>query len=106
MFEKIAYAAASQPGAGGGESTSPIHFFVMMGMVMIVFYFLMIKPQQKKQQQLQKLVEDLKKGDKVVTIGGVIGTIASIQNDYVVLKVGEGDTKMEVLKSAISGPRT
>ena len=106
MFEKIAYAAAGQPGAGAGESTSPIHFFIMMSLVMVVFYFLMIRPQQKKQQELQKLVTDLKKGDKVVTIGGVIGTIASIQNDYVVLKVGEGDTKMEVLKSAISGPRS
>ena len=104
MFEKIAYAAAGQPGAAG-ESTNPVHFFVMMGMVMVVFYFLMIRPQQKKQQDLQKAVSELKKGDKVVTIGGIIGIVASIQNDYVVLKVGEGDTKIEVLKSAISGLR-
>lgn len=102
MFEKIAYAAAEQP--AGGEATSPMHFFIMMGLVMVVFYFFMIRPQQKKQQELTKLVTNLKKGDRVVTIGGIIGTIASIQNDYVVLKTGDNEnTKMEVLKSAISG---
>ena len=104
MFEKIAYAAAGQP--GGGETTSPIHFFVMMSLVMVVFYFLMIRPQQKKQRELQNVVTNLKKGDKVVTIGGMIGTVASLQNDYVVLKVGDNEnTKIEVLKSAISGTR-
>lgn len=106
MFEKIAYAAAGQPGAASGEASSPMHFFIMMSLVMVVFYFLMIRPQQKKQQELQKTITELKKGDKVVTIGGIIGTITSLQNDYVVLKVGEGDAKMEVLKSAISGLRS
>lgn len=103
MFEKLAYAADQVPAQ---EATNPIHFFVMMGLVMVVFYFFMIRPQQKKQQELQKAVSELKKGDKVVTIGGIIGTVTSLQNDYVVMKTGEGETKMEVLKSAISGLRT
>jgi preprotein translocase subunit YajC len=102
MFEKIAYAApAAEP---SGES--PVHFLLMMGMVMLVFYFLMIRPQQKRHKELQKLISDLKKGDRVVTAGGIIGTIASVQNDYIVLKIGDNEnTKMEVLKSAVSGLR-
>ncbi len=104
MFEKLAYAA---PAAGpAAEGNNPVHFFVMMALVMMVFYFLMIRPQQKKQQEVQKTISALKKGDRVVTIGGIIGTVASVQNDYVVLKVGDNEnTKMEVLKSAVSGLR-
>ena len=102
MFEKIAYAAPVQAGA----ETSPIHFLIMMSLVLVVFYFLLIRPQQNKQKELQKTIANLKKGDRVVTVGGVIGTITSIQNDYVVLKVGDNEnTKMEVLKSAVSGLR-
>ena len=48
----------------------------------------------------------LKKGDKVVTTGGVIGTVHTLQDDYVVLKVGEGETKLEVLRSSITGLRS
>lgn len=104
MFEKLAYAA---PAAGpAAEGTNPLHFFVMMSLVMVVFYFFMIRPQQRKQQETQKQVAALKKGDRVVTIGGIIGVVASIQNDYVVIKTGDNEnTKMEVLKSAISGLR-
>ncbi len=107
MFEKTAYAASQAPAAQGGEMSNPIHFFVMMSLVMVVFYFFMIRPQQKKQQELQKTISELKKGDKIVTVGGIIGTVTSIQNDYVVIKVGDNDnTKMEVLKSAVSGLRS
>jgi len=74
--------------------------------MVFILYFLMVRPQQKRQRELQKMITELKKGDCVVTAGGIIGTITSVQNDYVVLKVGDGDTKMEVLKSAISGLRT
>ena len=58
------------------------------------------------QSGVKKALVYLKKGDKIVTSGGVIGVITSIQNDYVVIKVGENDTtKMEVLKSAVTGLR-
>jgi preprotein translocase subunit YajC len=52
------------------------------------------------------MITQLKKGDKVVTTGGILGTISSIQEDYAVLTVGDSDTKIEVLKSAIAGLRT
>jgi preprotein translocase subunit YajC len=101
MFEKIAYAAP----AAMNDANPLVSFFPLI-VIFVIFYFLLIRPQQKRQKDLQKTVDALKKGDKVVTAGGIIGTIASMQNDYVVLKVGDNDnTKMEVLKSAITGIR-
>jgi len=103
MFEKIAYAEVAQQSA---QTANPILSFLPLVLMIGVFYFLLIRPQQKRQKELQKLVDNLKKGDRVVTSGGVIGTVTSAQNDYVVLKTGEGDVvKMEVLKSAVTGLR-
>lgn len=103
MFEKAAYAAGGQ----GPAEASPIPFFFMMLSIFAIFYFLVAKPQQKQRREQQKMIEALKKGDKIVTAGGILGTITSIQNDYVVIRTGDNDqTKMEVLKSAISGLRT
>ena len=84
---------------------NPVLAFLPLILMFVVFYFLLIRPQQKRQQELNKMVEELKKGDRVVTSGGVIGTIAGIQNDYVILKVGDGETKIEILKSAVTGKR-
>ncbi|MSR77751.1 MAG: preprotein translocase subunit YajC [Candidatus Omnitrophica bacterium] len=104
MFESIAYAADSMPGTQA--AVSPLVSMVPFVLIFGIFYFLMIRPSQKKQQEAQKMVSELKKGDRVVTIGGVIGVITSLQNDYVVLKVGENEnTKIEILKSAVSGLR-
>ena len=104
MFEKIAYAADTAAQSSG--AVNPLVSMMPFLLIFFIFYFLMIRPQQKKQQEAQTMVANLKKGDRVVTAGGVIGVITSIQNDYVVIKVGENEnTKMEVLKSAISGLR-
>lgn len=103
MFEQIAYAAAP---AQAQAEVNPIVSFLPIIMIFFVFYFLLLRPQQKKQQELQKLINELKKGDKVVTSGGIIGVVTSLQNDYAVIKVGDNEnTKMEVLKSAIVGTR-
>ena len=103
MFEKLAYAA---PAAPAGAESNPLLSFMPLILIFFVFYFFLIRPQQKRQQETQKMIESLKKGDKVVTAGGIIGTITSIQNDYLVIKVGDNEnTKMEVLKSAISSLR-
>lgn len=105
MFEQIAYAANEAP-AQAGPAQNPIHFFVMLGVMFMIMYFLIIRPQQKRSEEVKKMVENLKKGDRVITSGGIIGTITGVQNDYVVIKTGDdGGTKMEVLKSAITGLR-
>ena len=102
MFEQIAYAAPAQT----TQEVNPLISMAPILLVFVVFYFFLIRPQQQRQKETQKMVEGLKKGDKVVTSGGIIGVVAGIQNDYVVLKVGDNDsTKIEVLKSAVSGLR-
>ena len=85
----------AQPGV------NPILSFLPLILMFVVFYFLLIRPQQKRQTEHAQMLKALKKGDRVVTSGGVIGTIQTLQDDYVVLKVGDQDTKMEVLRSAV-----
>ena len=86
------------------ENANPLVTFMPLILMFAIFYFLLIRPQQKKQKETQEMVKNLKKGDKVVTTGGVIGTVHTLQDDYVVLKVGD-DTKIEVLRSYITEMR-
>ncbi len=73
---------------------------IMLVLILVVFYFFMIRPQMKKQKELKKFRENLKAGDKVVTIGGVHGKILEI-NDTTILVNSEG-SKIRFDKSAIS----
>ncbi len=102
MFESIAYAAEAVEGA---PQVNPLVQFMPIILMFVIFYFLLIRPQQKKQKDLQAMIAGIKKGDKVVTSGGILGVVSSIQDDYVVLTVGDSDTKIEILKSAIAGLR-
>ncbi len=102
MFEKIAYAAEV---AQEAPQVNPMVQLFPILLMFAIFYFMLIRPQQKKQKELQKMVNELKKGDKVITNGGLIGTISSIQEDYFVLTLGDADAKAEVLKSAVVGLR-
>jgi len=89
---------------GGPESgQSPMLMIVWMGLIFVVMYLLLIRPQRKKQKEHEKLLNDLKKGDRVVTSGGMFATIFAIDEDRgrVVLKIGD-DTRMEFLKSSIA----
>ncbi|MDO3409001.1 preprotein translocase subunit YajC [Saccharibacillus sp. CPCC 101409] len=93
MFET----AAGTAGQGGGLIMTIIPFVFMIA----IFYFLLIRPQQKKQKQRNSMLGQLKKGDKVVTIGGLHGTILEITNDIAVLRVNDV-TKLTFDRSAIS----
>ncbi len=74
---------------------------IMLGLIALVFYFFMIRPQLKKQKDQKKYVEELKKGDKVITTAGMHGRVAEI-NDTSVLIETEGGGKIRFDKSAIS----
>lgn len=87
---------AAQPGGGGGPQ-----FWIMMGLLMVVFYFFMIRPQQKKAKDAKKFRESLQKGAKVVTIGGIHGRIAEVNDTTVLLEV-DGTVKIRFEKSAIA----
>ena len=87
------------------QQANPILSFLPLILMFVVFYFLLIRPQQKKQKEVAEMIKNLKKGDRVVTNGGLIGTIMAIHDDFVVLKVGDQDTKIEVLRSAVTDLR-
>lgn len=88
-------------GDGGGGGTGMI---IMLVLMFAVIYFLLIRPQQKRQRQQQKMISELSKGDRVITSGGMIGTVVGFgdKENIIVLKFGE-NTKIECLKSSISG---
>ncbi len=87
------------------QQANPILSFLPLVLMFVVFYFLLIRPQQKRQKEHAEMVKNLKKGDRVVTSGGIIGTVHTLQDDYLVLRVGDQDTKIEVLRSAIQEVR-
>jgi len=94
--------AAPASGTAGGSSTgSMMTTFVTFGLVILIFYFLIIRPQNKKQKETKRMIEALKKGDRVQTIGGVRGTVTSVRDTIVVIKV-DGNTKIEFSKNAIA----
>ena len=71
-------------------------------LIIAIFYFFIIRPQNKKQKETQKMIDALKKGDKVVTIGGIHGLVAQTKEKTVILKLDEG-VKVEFNRSAIAG---
>ena len=88
--------------AQGGQS-SMIYQLVLWAGIIGVFYFFMIRPQQKKQKDQKKFLEELKKGDEVITIGGLHGTVVSVYETTVTLEVdGSKGTKMKFEKSSVS----
>lgn len=70
-------------------------------LIIVIFYFFIIRPQNKKQKETQKMIDALKKGDKVVTIGGIHGVVASTKEKTIIVKVDDS-TKIEFSRSAIS----
>ncbi len=87
----------SQPGQPAAPWYMQMFPFILM---IVVFYFILIRPQQKKAKQHQELLKQIKAGDKVVTTSGILGTVISVKERSVSLR--SADTKLEVLKSAIS----
>ncbi len=86
---------AAQPAQGGGAM-----MWVMMALIFVVMWFFMIRPQRKQQKELQAFREGLKKGDKVVTIGGIYGTVCEIKDASVLIEV-DNNVKIRVSKQAL-----
>ncbi|MCL2269788.1 MAG: preprotein translocase subunit YajC [Treponema sp.] len=89
--------ADGAPGGAAGGIMTFLPFVAIIG----IFYFLIIRPQNKKQKETQKMIAALKKGDRVVTIGGIHGTIQTVREQSVIVKVDDS-TKIEFNRSAIS----
>ena len=83
--------------SGGGQYM----FFVTLGLVFLIFYFLLIRPQRKEQKEREALIATVKKGDKIITIGGLHGMVTLTKDRTVIMKVDEG-CKIEISRSAIA----
>jgi preprotein translocase subunit YajC len=90
-----------QAGAPKGGMNPLVSQLILFGGLILIFYFFMIRPQIQKQKKEKAFRDSLKKGDKVITIGGIIGKIANIEGEEVLLHV-DTNTKIRILKSAIS----
>ena len=86
--------------AAAGEG-SLLMTVVPFALIFIIFYFFLIRPQNKKQKETEKMIAALKKGDKVVTIGGIHGVVASTKEHTIIVKVDDG-AKIEFNRSAIA----
>ncbi len=84
------------------QSIAPILFLVL---IFAAMYFFMIKPQRKRQKEQQELVQELRRGDKVVTTGGIYGQIENLSQDTVVLRIESGAT-MKVARASVIGKQT
>ena len=93
--------AAPPQGADGAPASNPLMTFLPFIAIIGIFYFLIIRPQNKRQKETQKMLAALKKGDKVVTAGGIHGTIQSVREQTIVVKVDD-NTKIEFSRSSIT----
>jgi preprotein translocase subunit YajC len=91
-----------QADPGGGSIVS----FLPLLAIIAVFYFLLFRPNQKRQKKLQEMLANLKNGDPVITAGGLHGTIVALRGEYLVLRVPPESTRLEVLRSSITGMET
>jgi preprotein translocase subunit YajC len=93
--------AAPPPGAEGAGGGGALMTFLPFVAIIAIFYFLIIRPQNRKQKDTQKMLSALKKGNRVVTIGGIHGTIQSVREQSVILRVDD-NTKIEFNRSAVA----
>lgn len=88
---------AAPAGAGQGSMWSTI---MMFALIILVMWLFMIRPQRKQQKEMEKFRNELKKGDKVITAGGIYGTISEVQDKTVLLKI-DGDVKIRIEKTSL-----
>lgn len=103
MLFDIAYAMGPSP-QGGGQGLGALGSLIPLIIIFVVFYFLLIKPQQKRVKEHKKMIENLRKGDKIITSGGLYGVVESIGTNTVSVKVSE-NVKVKLGKTYIAALR-
>lgn len=94
-MNQLNYILLQQPAGGDGG-----YSFIFLLLIIVVFYFFMIRPQMKKQKELKKFRESLKKGDQVVTTGGIFGKVSEIKDEYILVEV-DNNVKLKISKAAV-----
>lgn len=92
----------AQDAAGPTPGGNPILMIGFMVVFIVFFYFVVIRPQSKQKKEMQNMLNNLKKGDKIVTIGGIVGKVASINDAQVTIRVNDANTEITFEKGAIA----
>ncbi len=95
-----AYALGANP-AAGGQGGGQYMSILMLVAIVAIFYFLMIRPQQKRAKEHKNFLENLKKGDKIITSGGLYGTITGINDDSITIEIAE-KVRVKVDKATVA----
>lgn len=106
MVAFLATLSGCVPPPEGAEESGGFDWTLIIFVVLLVaiFYFLIIRPQRRQQKRHQELMQELKRGDKVITTGGIFGVVESLSDDSVVLKIESGAT-IRVARNSIAGQR-
>ena len=118
FMQTVILAQANLPGAGAGAApaagavevaagsgaaeSNPLQPLIFIGIMLVVFYFMLIRPQQTRAKKHKALIEGLKRGDDVITTGGMYGKIRSIEGNTVTLEIAK-NTHVRVLKQYVGG---
>jgi preprotein translocase subunit YajC len=105
LFVSEAWAMGAQPGGEGGAGGPLASPFFMLIIIFAIFYFLLIRPQQKRMKEHKDMLAAIKKGDKVITQGGIYGLVEEVGEKTLTLKIGE-NTKVKFGKSYIAALRS
>jgi preprotein translocase subunit YajC len=98
LLAAAALAQSATPDKPGGQQLLSTLF--VLGSFFLIFYFLILRPQQRRQKETQKMISTLKRGDRVLTSGGIYATVWDVKDDLLVVKLTE-EVKVEVAKSAV-----
>ena len=99
MNNYLYFLAMAQSSGAAGSGNALVTLMPLI-LVFVVFYFFMIRPQMKKQKELANYRNSLKKGDRVVTTGGIYGKVLEVKDNYIIMDAG-GDVKLKVDKNAL-----
>jgi preprotein translocase subunit YajC len=98
MFNSVIAMAPPQQGQGGGEIYSTL---IMFGLIIGIFYFMIIRPQQKRQKEREALLGQIKKGDKIITAGGIHGDVVGVDEKTLLIEIAD-KVKVKIERNSIS----
>ena len=101
MLSLLSAMAAPEAAGAAGSTGSMMTTFVTFGLIIVIFYFLIIRPQKKRDRETKEMLAAIKKGDKVVSMGGIHGTVVAVKETTIVVKVDD-NTRIEFSRNAIS----